>query len=456
MTPDQPDQGTAAANRAELESVLLAGGAMTLDRGAYALDRAGIIDRRGSGLSLAGRGVARTSLKNAFTQSPYPDDATLVLADWSANGYADSFQYNPATPSTITVADATNFAPGRVVFLWKWKGSGDPPGPTGCVRRRVLAAGGNAVTLDGPVPPGVNVAKWVAGYYVPDAKPGDVSITLDPSTPLPTAGQLVLITSGPTTANELPGEVRTVAGNAGSTTITLDRPLLRPHAQAVLVPWPAVRDAEVSDLTVEQPVNMASGTTALVVRAGYRLTMNRVAATGLANLTACAKVATGGCEFRAGLQVNSSHDCRLDGGSAALVYYEEQCLDHDLVGVSVGPSAAGGVICSGDCDRVRVRGCYLQGVQQVPVSLSGRGHEVTDCTVLNCGGAVYLAGSNLRVNGLRSNVPVYVKGGFNNVVTNVFAPAIYLGVDGVPSGGTYSHLHTPNLVIDPAGDWKPG
>jgi hypothetical protein len=461
------DKATATRNREWIEYALThtADRVIQLPPGEIVLDRAIVFRPDSGGVTLAGAGPGRTVLVNRYTPNPYVENQTLSGLG-TGLGYSDRYTLT-ADRTGLALApgvDILPYKPGAVVYLWRWDGYARPDRLGQCTqRRRVdrIDLAMRTVTLDAPADPRCDAAKWLDAAPIRDCREGDAAVALEAAADAAgfTPGADVLVTDGPSLANEACGEFRRVAAvDAAAGRVTLDRPLRRGYTQAALVRPRLVRGVTVRDLTLAHPVHPQAEPASLKLCADWRL--ERVRAAGMLDLTGCHDWLIRDCDT-GGMRFNTCHDVAVTGGRHASLYGEEGCWDLDFDGLRVGPSPVNGLYFVFGCERLTVRNCRFEGATKMPLGLDGRESVVANVTVAgtrppqsNC----YLSGDGLRVTGLRSDVPVVFRSGAGQSITQVHAPVISLGwIDGPPSGGVAVGLVTktierrsPNWTVVPA------
>jgi hypothetical protein len=365
----------------------------------------------------------------------------------------------------LTSGGPANYPAGRVVYLWRWDGWAYPDGlGTGATRYTVVDCDLEGVfTLDAPPPTDPAFAgsvKWLDGRVVGDCAEGDSAVRCREAGYF-AVGNDVLVTDGPSIANEAAGEFRRVVAIERDL-ITLDRPLRRAFRNAALAKVAPVAGPALANLTLDVPTNGQAECGLFKFCRGVRL--DRVEVRGALSLASCWDVVLSDCTV-GGLALNNCHDVAVHGGRYGSVWGEEGCHDILLDGALVACDPLAGEAqngigqgSEGGCERWTLRGVRLEGFPNSPFGLGGRENAALDVTVANSRpvaqpGNVYVNGDDTRVDGLRSDRPVVFLNGRRMTAAHVRAPWVSLGwVNGMTSAGIALDCG-PSPTVQPESTW---
>jgi len=425
----------AKLNREAIENGLVNGGIVQLERGVYQLDRGLMLDERHSGCTLRGRGPGATRLINAFTPSPYIANCTFSTMPFPT-GYNDPWDAVSGNsihiPEAFTWVDFAYFRPGDVVWTFKWNGYwGGVPMPRA---RRVVQkvdVQSRSVTLEAPPPQDHNSLKWSRGCPIEDVSEGDTKVTLQSDeTNLYTVGQWIYVTAGPSTAHEATGEYRKVVSVEGHD-LNVERPLRRAYTGAAAVRGPFVSDVTVEDLTIGNPVNVASNPMVLkfLVNGRFKNVVGGLCNSGAA--ATCAYLDFDGCEFTSGtgFGLNTSHDVAFRNCKLGTFTAEEACMDITVVDSLVfAVRGIHGIQAGLFCERFQIRNSRIEGFgypgsgggNGSPFVMDGRDHVIQNVKVryTNSTTGSFLSGDNFRIDNLDHDVGVYFINGKGWLITN--------------------------------------
>jgi len=372
-------------------------------------------------------------------------------------GYADQIVAAP-NAARVVLKDpvvGANYYPGIVVYAFCWDGYLKPGvGQLDTRRRVVRRIGRSELELDGPIDPRCTVLKWLDAAPIRGPAENDQVALLEDERDLDglTVGATVFVTDGPRLANEARGEFRTIAAiDRSGKKIQFDRPLRTSYsAAAALVRVKAVRNVTLRNLTIGAPRAPKAVGSCFKYCTGWRL--ENVRCNSFFGITGCAQFQYKNCESTEQFDLNTCHDVEIVGGHFRGLYLEEGCFDVAATGCSIGPSQINGVCDLVGCERLRLTRVRITGSSKMPISLSGRECILDSVTVeetKNSMNSCYIQGDSVRTTNLTSDVPVIFRAGLNQVVSNVRAPAVFLGdiADNSPSGGIASNVASPKIVV---------
>lgn len=262
-------------------------------------------------------------------------------------------------------------------------------------------------------------------------------------------GDHVLITEGPSVANEQGNEWHRVAA-VNLQSIQLVSQTRRAYRSAAIAKMQPSAGVTLRNLTLDVPVNSATSTAFLKYAVGWRL--ENVTVNGVLGLAGCANCILVNCTISE-VGLNSCHGITLINCTIGRLALEEACFDVVASGCTFGPSPVP-LQCSVGCEKLAFRSCKVTGGSNMPVSIGGPDMLFDDFVIeatprpLNA----YFSGDRLRVSRLKSDCSVVIYGGNGIVVHGVTAPTSYLGwTDGSKSAGNASDVANPMIK---QGAWR--
>lgn len=341
------DAPTAKRNRELVEST---NGARQLPAGEIVFDRMPALR---SGVTLAGP----ATLRQQHEGGNFPLNCVLGAPNTSI-GHVHPFTHGRADHVTVSADVAAKCSPGTVVFTWK--NQGYVTGNNFNQRRTVIARSGNTLRLDAAIAPQTNVLKWLAtAAPIADAPEGANTVTVSRDAQVFSVGAWVLVTSGPSIADEATGDLRRVTAVAGNT-VTLDRPLRRAYKDAALAKVTPTSDVTLRDLTIELPVNRFAESLYASLAVNWTIERCTIRRTALGN---CAGITFSDCTLGWVQAAAASHDLAFRGGSIQSITFEEGCQDNVIERVILGPVQANQncVSLRAWSDRLLIRNCVFLG-----------------------------------------------------------------------------------------------
>lgn len=392
------DLAGAKSNREFIESK---SGFITLPPGRIEFDQAPALK---SGTTLQGV-PGSTVLGQRYKTDQFPLNASVTAAG-SGQSHVDHFSH--AGPRKITTAAPCPV--GSLVYLWRSTET-NVPSPVR-ERRTIIARSGNELTLDGAVDARANVLKWFS-----DANPiADVlegtSVVNVLRGPIPAVGSTVLVTAGPSIANESTGELRIVSGVSQSA-VTLDRPLRRSYRDAALARVTLVENVRLVDLVIELPVNAQSECLQASLCRNWRLDRCRIAKFACGN---CADWRFTDCDIGTAYVAGSSHDMQFQGCRIGRAIFEEGTHDCTISDCRIGPCDKNQNCVSvlTQSERITVRNSSLLGggwpSSQIYFGTPGR-ECIFDGLIMSGKRPCWLSGPGMRLTAILSDGELSVPAG---------------------------------------------
>lgn len=414
-TPKAPvvgvvDAATAAGNRQWIESQT---GVVNMPVGLVMTDRA---VRLASGVELRGAGAGLSAIRNGFCSAPFGDNCTLQILNGvdAGLGYADGCTVNGAGVTLNDPSVVTNYAIGSVCWSWKWNGYDPSLGGQTRVRiHRVLDRPPSKLVLDSPPDLQANAINWTHEAVRVAAQEGQLVLAGVPGNWL---GRWVLVTGGPTIANECVGEIRRIVAPAAGG-MRMNRPLRRSWgATAAAVLYSPVVNVAVSDLTIAAPVNPQS--VPFFAQHALGVKIARCVVQGDVQFALSAEVLLRDDRLDESINLNATADALVQNCRARHGYVEEGCSDLDFDSCLFSGSRVGGFLSNGyaPSERLRIRHSLIEAAQDMPLNIGGRecvldGVRVQGSQPVVGYVASYLAGDRLRVAGLISDTNTVIRSG---------------------------------------------
>jgi hypothetical protein len=445
-------------NRIVLENMLdrAAGGVVRLPAGVIHVDRAVMIKPEHSGVTIQGEGP-QSVLQNSHDIEEFWTNPSLVALG-KGLGYADALD-GPPTGSRVTLKKATaqeSYQAGMLAYAWVWDGYTNPEIGQLTTRRRVVRKIGlRDLELDGPIDPRCNALKWLDAAPIRGPKEGESVVSVEDAADLRgfSVGQTVLITDGPTMANEARGEFRTITEiDRASARVHVDRPLRCSYAaDAALVRVHAVKDVTLKDFTIGKPPHPEARAASFKFCTGWR--MQNVHSKWFLAIGGSGRFMMTNCQVEDQCDLNTCHDIQILSSQLRGLYLEEGCFDIGVTDCKVGPSINNGVYGTFYCERMRLTRVHITESTVIPMALGGRQNTVESVVVDKTKDAknlCYINGEGSTTTDLTSDVGVVFRDGLRQVVTNVRAPAVALGDPkfGSESGGTARKIQTSKLTVE--------
>jgi hypothetical protein len=445
-------------NRIVLENMLdrAAGGVVRLPAGVIHVDRAVMIKPEHSGVTIQGEGP-QSVLQNSHDIETFWTNPSLVALG-TGLGYEDDLDGRP-TGSRVTLKKATaqeNYRTGRLAYAWVWDGYTKPEIGQLTTRRRVVRPIGlRDLELDGPIDARCNKLKWLDAAPIRGPKESESAVSLEDPADLRgfRIGQTVLITDGPTMANEARGEFRTITAiDRTSARVQVDRPFRCSYAAAAaLVRVHVVKDVTLKDFTIGKPPHPEAVAASFKFCTGWR--MQNVHCKWYLAIGGSAQFMVTNCNIEDQTDLNTAHDIQILSSQLRGLYLEEGCFDIGVTDCKIGPSVTNGVYGVFHCERMRLTRVHITESTVMPIVLGGRQNTVESVVVdktKDSQNLCYIDGEGTTTTDLTSDVGVVFRDGLRQKVSNVRAPAVALGDPkfGSESGGTARKIQTPKLTVE--------
>jgi hypothetical protein len=353
----------------------------------------------------------------------------------------------------------TNYGAGTLVFAFHWNGYMEPAGKQWVTRRSVVRPTGlKEIELDEPIGEQCDRLKWVNGVPIAPPSEGDSVVKLEDSNDLEryAVGMPVMVTDGPTLANEARGEFRTIEGiEHDPSTIRLDRPLRSSYAAAALVRIKPVRNITLRNFAIKAPKDP------LHYGGNFKCCMDwhieGVSSQSTFGFCSSADIRMTNCGPFESFGANTTHNLTVIGSKCNALYFEEGCSDVEFVDCQIGPSPTNGICTIVGCERFRFQRVRIHGSSIMPIAVGGRENVFESVTVEQSKREecfCYIAGDRARVDGLTSDVGVVFKDGIDQSARQVKAPMVWFGWDdGKRSSGTAREIHSPKIDVK-SKEWK--
>lgn len=454
---DDPSLGASRRNRILLENMLdrSAGKVIRLPAGVIHVDRAVTLKPEHSGVTIQGEGP-QTVLVNSHDIATFWTNPSLVALG-TGLGYADDVDGAPDGVH-VTLEDAAvhrDYEPGTLVYAWVWDGHTKPEIGQLTTRRRVVRRIGlRDLELDGPVDSRCDKLKWLDAAPIHGPKEGEKSVVLEDAADLHGFGvnQTILITDGPTMANEARGEFRTITDiDRSPPRVHVDRPFRCSYAApAALVRIRVVKDVTLKDFTIGKPPHPKAVAASFKFCTGWRL--ENVRSQWYLAIGGASQFMITNCDIEDQTDLNTCHDIQMLSSRLRGLYLEEGCFDIGATNCKIGPSGTNGVYGVFHCERMRLTRVQITESTVMPIVLGGRQNTVEAVVVEKTRDArnlCYIDGEGTTTSDLSSDVGVVFRAGLRQVVADVQAPAVTFGdpVDDSPSGGTARNIRTPKLTV---------
>lgn len=422
---------TTIANRELIESAWATQRVALLDDHDIGVDRG---PRLASGCLL--QGGLQSRLINTSPGGAFGDSASLQALlghDYGIGGTPtpDHITHGTTKGKVTLLEPPDSYRAGGLVWTWQYTQGGVSSGPP--VLSTIVSRNGQELNLNPPPAENADVILWMGdGRRAVSCREGMSSLGLYRGAPVSWIGRTVLISDGPTIANEPRGELRTIVSvNGNNNYADIDRPLrLNNYNWATLAVCPVsvVRDVTIRDLTL----GAGPGGFSFFGKYLYNCRFESVHFEGVCEICESAGVTFAGCTFASGLKLNCSHDVLVSGCALRRVSLEEGCLDVVIDGGGLdGLSNLPGVTCdpSAGCERITLRNFAIRNCYDMPFNLEGRECRVEHVTVAagpgpgNC----YLMGDDVKMIGVTSDRILAFKNGSRQFAQSLRAPAVYLG-----------------------------
>lgn len=385
-------------------------------------------------------------------------------------GYFDSLTTSPNSHVAVLTdpTTASHYVPGNPVYLYKVDGFQIG---TGQLRSLVgvRSVSGANVTFDGPV---LDTRQNAANYFVDggiavqDVKQGDVAVvainrtyTNPPSKFVTSAntvkpGDFVLLTEGPSVANEGRDEWRRVVQVVGST-IYLDLPASRNYTLAILAKARPTLHVKLDSVTMNAPALGVLESFAVKYGLGwqvYNCTLN-----GNSGMAGCSSWTVKGCTINA-MQINSCENMSYINSTFGSAGMEECCTTNRFMGCTFGPSAVP-LSCNTLVERAEIRGCTITGATSQPIGLTCNDLIVDGLDVVSTGGGAsgcFFIGDRMTLMNIRADCDIFIQQGEGIYCRNIYTTGrIFLGDSRIPgrTSGTALNCVASGGVSVGSGSW---
>lgn len=433
---------TTTANRELIETALATGQRVaTLGTGDTAVDRG---PRLASGCLL--QGGLQSRLINTSPGGKFGDTASLQSLqghDFAIGGspVPDKIVHGatkgaviltPSDDTNVPLPDPAHYPVGSLCWTWHYTQTGVTLGPP--VLHAVKKQSGVGLLLDPAPALSADVILWMGDgrkvHWPISGYEGRTILDFYGLSDLSWIGRTLLVSDGPTIANEPRGELRTVTGVTGNA-VSLDRPLrLNNYRAASLAVCPVnvVRDCTIRDLTL----GAGPGGFSFFGKYLYNCRFENVHFEGVCEVCESAGVTFAGCTFASGLKLNCSHDVGVYDSALRRLSFEECCHDVLIDGGSTdGLGQLPGITCDpfAGCERITIRNHTIRNVYDMPFNLEGRECRVEHVTIAagpgpgNC----YLMGDDVKMIGVASDRILAFKNGSRQFAQALRTPSLNLG-----------------------------
>lgn len=345
------NEATAKNNRQWLESKQ---GMVNLPTGTIIVDQMPMFK---SNVTFEGNG---TTFRQIYTGGNFPMNCT-VGASGTGFGHVHPFTKGTAADYIVVSAEvAANCPPQTLIYVWKNNGYQTPTGQLS-QRRIVIARNGNILRLDRGVDPRTDVMKWFTqAVPIQDMDEGTAAVVFVSriSQPWP-IGSTVMVTDGPSIANEANGEMRTVVVSS-TIGIGLDQPVRRSYKQAAVAKMNTIDNVTLRNINIELPVNKDSECLYASKCRGWRIYNCQIKKTALGNVS---DFIFFDCDLGWVQAAASSHNLLFASCRIQSITFEEGCHDNIIESSKLGPVPANTNVVSmrASSERLTIRNSHLLG-----------------------------------------------------------------------------------------------